>query len=133
MSRRDVGVTLRQMLDHIEEAIALANTRTRADLDSDRIFSLALVKLVEIVGEAAGRIPDAVQPEHPEIPWRDITGTRNRLVHGYDAVDHKDPLDHRYRGSSTACQADQRTAAVGAASTTLAAPPRRCQPGGRLP
>ena len=88
MSLRDVGVTLRQMLDHVEEAIALANTRTRADLESDRIFFLALLKLVEISGEAAGRVPDTVQADHPEIPWRDIIGTRNRLVHGYDAVDY---------------------------------------------
>lgn len=88
MSRRDVGVTLRQMLDHVEEATALAHARNRSDVDSDRTFFLALVKLVEIVGEAASRIPDSVQREHPEIPWRDITGTRNRLVHGYDAVDH---------------------------------------------
>ena len=88
MSRRDVGVTLRQMLDHAEEATALAHSRDRSDVESDRTFLLALVKLVEIVGEAASRIPDSVQREHPEIPWRDITGTRNRLVHGYDAVDH---------------------------------------------
>ena len=76
------------MVDHVEEAIALARGRGRSDVESDRTFFLALVKLVEIVGEAAGRIPDTVQVEHPEIPWRDITGTRNRLVHGYDAVDH---------------------------------------------
>ena len=88
MSLRDVGVTLRQMLDHVEEAVDLANTRTRANLESDRIFFLALLKLVEIAGEAAGRIPDTVQADHPEIPWRDIIGTRNRFVHGYDAVDY---------------------------------------------
>ncbi len=49
---------------------------------------LALLKLVEIVGEAAGRISEELQAQHPEIPWRDMIGTRNRLVHGYDAVDY---------------------------------------------
>ena len=53
MSRHDDSVSLRQMLDHIEEAVALAEDRTRTALGSDRVFSLALLKLVEIVCEAA--------------------------------------------------------------------------------
>ena len=52
MSRHDDTITLRQMLDHIEEAIALAKDRTRLELESDRMLFLALLKLVEIVGEA---------------------------------------------------------------------------------
>lgn len=88
MSRHDDNVTLRQMLDHIEEAVALANGRMRAEFETDRVFFLALLKLVEIVGEAATRISDLMQAAHPEIPWHEIIGTRNRLIHGYDAVDH---------------------------------------------
>ena len=46
MSRHDDSVTLRQMLDYIEETVALAKDRTRADIESDRVFFLALLKLV---------------------------------------------------------------------------------------
>ena len=88
MSRHDDSITFRQMSDHIEESIALARGRTRADLESDRVFFLALLKLVEIVCEAATRIPESMQAAHPGIPWREIVGTRNRLIHGYDAVDY---------------------------------------------
>jgi uncharacterized protein with HEPN domain len=88
MSRHDDSLSLRQMRDHIEEAMVLANSRTRGDLDADRLFALALLKLVEIVGEAALRISESTQLAHPEIPWREITGTRHHLVHGYDAVDY---------------------------------------------
>jgi uncharacterized protein with HEPN domain len=87
MSRHEDSVTLRQMLEHIEEAVSLACGRTREQLDSDRMFYLAVLKLVEIVGEAAGRLSSSFQTSHPEIPWRQIVGARNRLVHGYDAVD----------------------------------------------
>ena len=88
MSRHDDTITLRQMLDHIEEAVALAKGRTRTELESARVLFLALLKLVEIVGEAATRISDPMQAAHPEIPWREIIGTRHRLIHGYDAVDY---------------------------------------------
>jgi len=88
MSRHDDRVTLQQMFEHVEEAVALTAGRARGHLDSDRVFFLATLKLVEIAGETAGRLSVSFQTSHPEIPWRQIIGTRNRLVHGYDAVDH---------------------------------------------
>jgi uncharacterized protein with HEPN domain len=52
------------------------------------VLNLALVRLLEIVGEAAGRVSEVERALHPEIPWPQIVGLRNRLIHGYDAVDH---------------------------------------------
>lgn len=75
------------MLDHAREAMVLVQGKTRADLDSDRLLNLALVRLLEIIGEAANRIPEQEQARHPEIPWRQIVSLRNRLIHGYDSVD----------------------------------------------
>jgi uncharacterized protein with HEPN domain len=75
------------MRDHAVEAVVIAVGRSRTDLDVDRVFSLALTKLVEIVGEAAFRVSPSTCDAHPEIPWREIVATRNRLVHGYDQVD----------------------------------------------
>lgn len=75
------------MRDHAREAMTLAHGRTRRDLDSDRLLNLALVRLLEIVGEAAARVPDDVRVRHAAIPWPQVVGLRNRLIHGYDAVD----------------------------------------------
>lgn len=86
MSRHDDSVSLRQMLDHAREAVALLQGRSRSDLDSNRVLSLALVQLAQIVGEAATRISMPRRNRHPEIPWSQIIGLRNRLVHGYDAI-----------------------------------------------
>jgi hypothetical protein len=61
MSRHDDRVSLREMLDHIEEAVLLAWERTRADLGTDRVFSLALLKLVEIVCEAGTRVSEGAE------------------------------------------------------------------------
>jgi len=87
MSRHEGEVRLQHMLDHAREAVAMVQGKTRADLDMDRVLNLALVRLLEIVGEAGGRVRKDVRARYPEIPWAQIVGMRNRLIHGYDAVD----------------------------------------------
>lgn len=61
--------------------------KTRPDLDSDRMLNLALVRLLEIVGEAANRVSVEERSRFPRIPWFQLIGLRNRLIHGYDSVD----------------------------------------------
>jgi uncharacterized protein with HEPN domain len=75
------------MLDHALEAVAMIGGREREDLRLERMLELALVRLVEIVGEAAARVSPDGQAEYPSIPWRQIIGMRKRLVHGYESVD----------------------------------------------
>ncbi len=87
MSRREAAVRLRHMLDHAREAVEMAHGKARSDLDSDRKLNLALVRLLEIVGEAATRMTLAERNQYPGIPWEGIVGLRNRLIHGYDSVD----------------------------------------------
>jgi len=87
MSRHDDRVSMRQMLDSARRARAMSEGRQRRDLDSDDMFQLALTRLVEIIGEAASRVSQPTRMAHPEIPWAGIVGMRNRLIHGYDAVD----------------------------------------------
>lgn len=86
MSRRDPLVSVHHMLDHAREAIDLVRGRSRPDLDTDRMLNLALVRLMEVVGEAATRVPEEFRLRHAEVPWRDVADLRNRLIHGYDAV-----------------------------------------------
>ncbi len=87
MTRHDDSTRLRHMLDHAIEASQMAEGRSRSDLDQDRQLNLALVRLMEIVGEAAGRVSQQTFENHPGIPWPDIVSLRNRLIHGYDEVD----------------------------------------------
>ncbi len=65
----------------------MAQGCSRAGLDSDRKLELSLTRLVEIVGEAASRVSVDGRAAVPQIPWKEIVGMRNRLTHGYDAVD----------------------------------------------
>ncbi len=87
MSQHNTSVSLRHMLDHALEAVAMTQGKTRADLDEDRQLNLAIVRLLEIIGEAATRIPKEDQDRYPDISWPEIVSLRNRLIHGYDTVD----------------------------------------------
>jgi uncharacterized protein with HEPN domain len=75
------------MLDHAREAVEMVKGKTRADLDADRQLNLALVRLVEVIGEAAARIPDDFRARYPQVPWRQIVGMRHRMIHDYDVID----------------------------------------------
>ena len=88
MSRRDDSVPMRHMLDHAREISAMVRGRTRNDLSDDRMLQLALTRLLEIIGEAAGRVTSDGRARYQEIPWTEIVSTRNRIVHGYDTVDY---------------------------------------------
>ena len=87
MSKREAETALRQILAHAREAVSIIHGKTRADLDQDRLLNLALTRLVEIIGEAAHRVPESVQAKYPYLPWLQMIGARNRLIHGYDNVD----------------------------------------------
>lgn len=87
MSDRDASVSLRHMRDAARRALEIARPLRREELLVDRVETLALTRLLEVLGEAARRVPEGVRAEHPAIPWRQIVGTRDRLIHGYDQVD----------------------------------------------
>jgi len=80
---RDDAIRLRHMLDAIHEAMEFAQGQTRADLDSNRMLVLSLVKDIEIIGEAAYQISENIRDQIRGIPWEDIIGMRHRLVHAY--------------------------------------------------
>ncbi len=74
------------MLDAAREAVSFARGRVRGDLENDRQLVLALVKDIEIVGEAAAQVTESARTRAPEIPWQEIVAMRNRLVHAYFSV-----------------------------------------------
>jgi uncharacterized protein with HEPN domain len=71
------------MIEAAEDALAFVQGRQRADLDQDRMLCLALTRAVEIVGEAAAQVSTAGRAEMPGVPWQQVVGMRNRLVHAY--------------------------------------------------
>ena len=94
MTPADDAVRLRHMLDAARKAVAFTRGRSRADLDADELLALALVRLLEVLGEAAKGVSSEFRGRHPQVPWKDVAGTRDRLIHGFSrSVDQLVGLD----------------------------------------
>jgi uncharacterized protein with HEPN domain len=74
------------MLDYARRAADAVDGRSREVLDTDAVLVGALERF-EVIGEAANRLSESTRESTPEIPWHEIIAMRNRLIHGYFAVD----------------------------------------------
>jgi uncharacterized protein with HEPN domain len=83
----DDRLSLEQMLDTVRRIRAIARGRAREAFDADEVTQLALLHLIQMLGEAASRVSAVFRAQHPEFPWGEMVGVRNRIVHGYDHVD----------------------------------------------
>ncbi len=88
MSRRRNRAPLLHMLEYSREALQFTEGVSKDGLVENRLLSLAVVRLLEIIGEAANRIDTAYRETHNEISWGRILGMRNHLSHGYDILDY---------------------------------------------
>jgi len=86
MSRHDPLVRVQDMRDHAQEAIDLLAKQGQDQLRRDRVGQLALMRLIEVIGEAASWVDPSFRSQYPSLPWRDAISMRNRLIHGYHTV-----------------------------------------------
>ncbi|MGL6135155.1 MAG: HepT-like ribonuclease domain-containing protein [Prochlorococcaceae cyanobacterium] len=68
-------------------AVSYCASLDRETFDADQLVQDAVLRNIELIGEAATRIPEAIRLAHPEIPWREIIAMRNQLIHAYLGVD----------------------------------------------
>ncbi len=75
------------MIEAADETMSFVAGQTRSGLEKDRKTLFAVIRCIEIIGEAAGKVTDATRNSAPDVPWTAIVGMRNRLVHAYFDVD----------------------------------------------
>lgn len=80
-------VRLRHMLDTAHEVVVFVAGETRESLDHDLKLVRALCMCIGIIGEAASNLSDELREQNPQIPWRQIIGMRNFLIHAYFSLD----------------------------------------------
>ena len=81
----DTALLLDMLLAARDALTFLAGMDEHAFLAS-RLHQNAVIRSLEVIGEAAGKVSSAIRAAHPEIPWREIVGMRHRLIHGYADV-----------------------------------------------
>ncbi len=87
MSRHDPATVLQQIVECCEEVASLMEDADNPVFAENRLLELAVLRLLEMIGEAVTRLPEEFRSQHLEVPWGEVVGLRNRLIHGYDSVD----------------------------------------------
>ena len=83
--QRDLAY-LSDMLHEAQVALGFVADKDFADFEKDIQCQYAVIRAIEIIGEAASQVSEEFKESHPELPWRRIIGTRNRLIHGYGDI-----------------------------------------------
>jgi len=86
MSERDAKALLQDMLEAGRRILVYTGGQNYAAFKKDFKTQDAVLRNLEILGEAAKHIPDEVSAQYPDLPWREMAGTRDRLIHHYFGV-----------------------------------------------
>lgn len=89
MSERDIALYLEDMLEFAGFALEYSSGLTEASLTMERMRYDAILRNIELIGEAATHVPHSIREQAPEVPWQKIVGARNRIAHGYLGIAHE--------------------------------------------
>jgi uncharacterized protein with HEPN domain len=87
MSKRDWRLLFEDMLDSISRIEKYTGQVTQNEFINNQMMVDAVVRNIEIIGEASKNVPGAIQERYQDIPWKKLNGIRNRIVHAYFGVD----------------------------------------------
>ena len=77
------------ILDAMEKAELLIEGVSYEQFEAEFRINFAVVRALEIIGEASKRLPDSLREKYTEVPWKGMAGMRDRIIHGYDNVDYQ--------------------------------------------
>ncbi|MHC1623202.1 MAG: HepT-like ribonuclease domain-containing protein [Candidatus Methanospirareceae archaeon] len=87
--KREIGDYIQDIIDAMNKAKKFVEGMEYEDFIRDDKTIFAVIRVIEVIGEAVKNIPEDVKKEYPEIPWREMAGMRDKLIHGYFGVNLK--------------------------------------------
>ncbi len=87
MKTRDVRDYLRDILNAVDEVETFVKDMSFEDFAKDRKTVNAVVRSIEVIGEASKHIPVSLRETYPVLPWKEMSGMRDKLIHGYFGID----------------------------------------------
>ena len=85
--KKEPNVFLQHILENISRIESFSEGLTKEKLEKDDRTQYAIIRAIEIIGEAIKNLPQELTEKHPEIPWKDIAGTRDKIIHQYFDID----------------------------------------------
>lgn len=86
---KDALIFIQHIIENITDIESFSKGITQEEFFKDALRQNAIIRSIEVIGEAAKNLPSAFKKKHPAIPWKDITGMRDKLIHNYFGVDLK--------------------------------------------
>mgnify|MGYP001569625111 CR=1 FL=1 len=86
MSKKEDSIFIRHILDSINAIEEFSKNLSKEKLESDRLRQSAIVREIEVIGEASKNISADFKNQHNEIPWKGIIGTRDKMIHHYFGI-----------------------------------------------
>jgi uncharacterized protein with HEPN domain len=87
VKQRDYQDFLRDILDSIDKILSFTENVSFDDFRKNTMMEYSVVRCLEIIGEAAMRLPPSIKTKYPDVPWKDMVAMRNKVIHEYFGVD----------------------------------------------
>lgn len=87
MTEKEPAVFIRHILENIEKIEMFSKGISKEGLKNDELRKYAIVRAIEVIGEAVKNLPEEFKEKHKDIPWKEIIGTRDIMIHKYFGVD----------------------------------------------
>ena len=87
MRNKEDIIFIKHVLDSIEAIEDFSKNMDRKELSSNRMKQSAIVREIEVIGEAVKNMSNRLKEKYPSVPWKDIVGTRDKMIHHYFGVD----------------------------------------------